>query len=96
MEIKDYEALKNSSEYKTARIVEDAINNMAFDPELFAQAFTTWHRTLQQKFFRVVVETIKVAASEDYMYDGRNKATHELAEKIVKTGALDHPYLPCI
>lgn len=95
MEIKDYEALKNSSEY-TASMVEGAINNMDFDPELFAQAFTRWHRTLQQKFFRVVVETIKVAASEDYMYDGRNKATPELAEKIVKTGALDHPYLPCI
>lgn len=95
MEIKDYEALKNSSKY-AASMVEGVINNMDFDPELFAQAFTTWHRTLQQKFFRIVVETIKVAASEDYMYDGRNKATHELAEKIVKTGALDHPYLPCI
>lgn len=96
MNMREIDALKETKEYKTASMVEDAINNMGWNPDNFAKAFTTWHRTLQQKFFRTIVATIREAASEEYGYDGRNEATHELAKEIMETGIINKVYLPSI
>lgn len=96
MDYQELEQLKQSREYKAAEAMETALNSMSWNPEKFAKSFTIWHRTLQQEFFRTIVATIQVAASEDYGFDLRNKGTHEIAKKIVDSGALDNYYLPFI
>ena len=96
MNFKELEELKKTREYKAARDLEDSVNTFLWDPEKFAKAFTTMHKTLQQNVFRTIVAVIKEAASDEYNYDGRNEAAHELAKKIVETGVLDYPYLPTI
>lgn len=96
MKYLELEKLKESHEFKAAEKMEDAINTLGWNPQRFAQSFTTWHRTLQQEFFRTIVETIKVAASDEYRFDGRNEKTHELAKKIVDSGILDNAYLPFV
>lgn len=96
MDYLELEELKQSHEYKAAEAMESALNSMSWNPKKFAQSFTTWHRTLQQEFFRTIVATIKIAASQNYGVDLRNKGTHETAKKIVESGALDDAYLPFI
>ena len=54
------------------------------------------HRTLQQAFFRMLVNYIQFAASDEYRTDDRNKRSHEIAKYI--DFCLDgvNTYLPCI
>lgn len=96
MNYDELERLKKTREYEAASQMEDAVNSFSWDEKKFAQAFSTWHRTLQQTFFRTVVEVIKTAASDNYGFDPRNMATHELARRIVESGALDESYLPMV
>ena len=92
----EFEELKQSREYKAAENMESALNLMGWKPKKFAESFTTWHRTLQQAFFRTIVAIIKIAASEEYGFDQRNQGTHEAAKRIVESGVLDEIYLPFI
>lgn len=55
------------------------------NPEGIAKAMTHEHRTLQQRFMRLCYEYIKLCASEDFLYDGRNEASVKLAKKMVST-----------
>lgn len=96
MSYHELEQLKQSKEYKAANDLFDAINNFSFNEKNFAISTTNQHRTLQQKFFRMIVDTIRLYGSEDYHYDGRNEAAHKLAKKILESGVLDEAYLPCI
>ena len=92
----ELEELKQTREYRAAEEMESALNSMGWNPGRFAQAFTTWHRTLQQEFFRTVVAIIRVAASDEYGHDLRNQGSHEIARRIVESGILDDVYLPFI
>lgn len=96
MDFQEIDNLRESREGKAMSQLSDAVNSMSFHSKDFAKAATLEHRTLQQSLFRSVVEIIKVYASDDYTYDGRNQASHELAKKIVETGVLDYACLPCI
>ena len=73
-----------SREYKAAKQLEDAINDMGWNPKAFAQATTTFHRTLQQSLFRTIVEVLKAYADENRSTDPRNAASKEGSQKLMK------------
>ena len=81
--------LENSNEYKVAQELEDALNNMSWNSEKFAESVVYYHRTLQQKLFDTMVKVIEMIGREDYGYDPRNEASHRIARKIVESGILD-------
>ena len=88
--------LQLTREYQTARNLEDALNSMSWNPEVFAKSVRTFHRTLQQELFRTIVAVIKEMAKDDYGVDPRNQASHDTAKAIMETGVLDEAYLPFI
>ena len=88
--------LENSREFKAAKELEHALNDYGWNGKRFAIAVTTFHRTLQQTLFRSMVEVIRVMGSEDYRYDLRNKASHEICKKIMESGALEDKTIPFI
>ena len=81
--------LENSNEFKVAQELEDALNNMSWNSEKFAESVVYYHRTLQQKLFGTMVKVIEMIGREDYGYDPRNEASHRIARKIVESGILD-------
>ena len=83
-----------SREYKAATQLEDAINDMGWNPKAFAQATTTFHRTLQQSLFRTIVEVLKVYADENRSTGSRNAASNEGSQKLMK--ALEEIHAPFI
>ena len=88
--------LKQSREFQAAKALEDALNTMSWNPEVFAKSVRTFHRTLQQELFRTIVAVIKEMAADNYGVDLRNQASHETAKAIVGTGILNEAYLPFI
>lgn len=88
--------LENSKEFKAAKELEHALNDFGWNEKRFASSVTTFHRTLQQTLFRSMVEVIRIMGSEDYGYDLRNKASHEICKKILELGILDTSPLPFI
>ena len=68
-----------------ARKVEDFINNMSCDEEGFVdQVINRYHRTLQQKYFGLMLKTItEIADQPDYRVDGRNEYSYKVANEIV-------------
>lgn len=81
--------LENSKEFKVAQELEDALNNMSWNSEKFAESVVYYHRTLQQKLFGTMVKVIEMIGREDYGYDPRNEVSHRIARKIVESGILD-------
>ncbi|WP_368336987.1 hypothetical protein [Parabacteroides merdae] len=71
--------LESTKEYELAMTIEDSINAMSFKEEVFAQAVLRMHPTLQQKFFRIMRETMKAMADKNHHIDDRNRASHEEA-----------------
>lgn len=68
--------IQSTKEFELARQVSTVINSYSFSPQLFAASIPEFHRTLQQIFWRIIVECIKVYADENYKYDKRNEASH--------------------
>ena len=66
--------LQQSREFQAARNLEDALNTMSWNPDVFARSVRTFHRTLQQELFRTIVVVIKEMAKDDYGVDLRNQA----------------------
>ena len=58
--------LENSKEFKVAQELEDALNNMSWNSEKFAESVVYYHRTLQQKLFGTMVKVIEMIGREDY------------------------------
>lgn len=86
--------LENSREFKAAMELEKALNDMCFDYKSFAESIKYFHPTLQQSLFRLIREIIYVQADEERHYDARNKASHEVAKKLVKVIATEClPYI---
>lgn len=63
------------------------------NPEKFAAGVIRQHPSLQQAFFRCMMAVVKAMARDDYQTDARNHAAHEIARRIVKSGAIDDCYL---
>ena len=88
--------LENSREFKAAKELEHALNDYGWNEKRFAIAVTTFHRTLQQTLFRSIVVVIRIMGSEDYGYDPRNQAAHDICKRIVESGVLEDETIPFI
>lgn len=72
-----------------AENLSEAVNEMGFDYETFATVLSSEHRTLQQSSMRAFIEFCKKLAENDAIgfYDERNKASCQLATRIIEMGA---------
>lgn len=67
-----------------ARNIGEMCNSFSFNAKKIAEQIArTEHRTIQQSITRFCVEWLKVCASDDYGYDGRNEASHEVAKELL-------------
>ncbi len=72
---------------EAARHLANAVNEMGFDVDVFADELLRQHRTLQQTAFGASLATVKAwAGLESNRFDARNEFTVEQSRKIV--GAL--------
>lgn len=69
--------------------VSDMLNSFSFDPEKFCEEMTKEHRTLQQSFTRLCIHWLCTCARDDYKYDGRNEASHEIAKALISSQDAD-------
>ncbi|WP_455606359.1 hypothetical protein [Bacteroides sp.] len=77
------ERLEKSREYKTAKELEQALNDMGFNPKRFAETLPYFHKTLEQTFFRVMKACITgMAKREPNHIDGRNRAAYEMCRML--------------
>lgn len=76
--------MENSKELELIRKIEDTINDFNFNNQKFASAIPTMHRTLQQSFWRLIRESIKVFADDRFPTDARNQASHLEAVEMMK------------
>ena len=67
-----------------ARKIGDMCNSFSFNAKGIAEQIArTEHRTIQQSITRFCIEWLKVCASDNYGYDGRNEASHEVAKELL-------------
>lgn len=67
-----------------ARKIGEMANSFSFSPESIAkQIARTEHRTIQQSITRFCIAWLRVCASDDYGYDGRNEASHRVAKQLL-------------
>ena len=71
------------------RQVSDMLNSFSFDYKGFCEEMTREHRTLQQSFTRLCIQWLCTCASDDYRYDGRNEASHEVAKALIESQDAD-------
>ncbi len=70
---------------EAARRLADALNEMSFDVDVFADELLRQHRTLQQTAFGTFLATVKAwAALAPSHFDLRNEFTVEQSRKIVE------------
>ena len=65
------------------------LNSLSFDPEDFCKEFTKEHRTIQQSFTRLCIHWLCTCASDDYRFDGRNEASHQIAKALIDSQDAD-------
>ena len=78
-----------NSEKKNVEVVSNMLNSFSFNPEEFCKEMTREHRTLQQSFTRLCIHWLCTCASDDYRYDGRNEASHEIAKALIESQDAD-------
>lgn len=69
--------------------VSGMLNNFSFNPEKFCEEMTKEHRTLQQSFTRLCIHWLCTCADENYRYDERNEASHEIAKALISSQDAD-------
>ena len=87
--------LPDKQDRKRASEIASVLNDMSFNPEKVAEAFTLEHRTLQQTLTRFAYNWLVQCASDDYLFDDRNAASHIFAKALLE-GKTDLPALPFI
>ena len=90
------ENLQERREYQAAMALENYLSDCSWNPERFAESVRFLHRTNQQTLFRTIIATIRYMAADSYGIDQRNQASHEIAKRIIESGALDEAYIPFI
>jgi len=90
------EDLKETAELQLATQVENAINHFGFKPERFAATICNMHPTIQQSFYRLMKECIKVLADENRSIDDRNRASHEDAKYMLEYLNEKGKYIPMV
>lgn len=86
--------MTNNKSIEKAREISRVINDFGFSPSGVAEAMQNEHRTLQQSFTSLYLEWLKLVASDEYRYDGRNELSHIVAKELV--GDKDIGRLPMI
>jgi hypothetical protein len=76
--------MEPTREQKLAQSIGDLVKTYSFDKEAFCKAMDREHNTNQQQFAGIVLAWIQHCGSPDFYFDGRNKYTHEVFEKISK------------
>ena len=68
------------------KVLFDVINVIGVDRKPFIEVLSSEHRTLQQNFMRLILDSIMCFAEkyESGYFDARNEAACELSAKIVK------------
>jgi hypothetical protein len=68
------------------KVMFDAINVMGINRKPFVEILSSEHRTLQQDFMRLIIDSIVCLAEkyENGCFDARNEDACELSAKIVK------------
>lgn len=74
---------------ENARKLGDMLNSFSFHPNGVCECMTREHRTIQQSFTRLCIAWLSTCASEDYQYDERNKASHEVAKALIDSQDAD-------
>ena len=77
---------REASDYtkECARKIGEMANSFSFNAKGVAEHIAqTEHRTIQQSITRFCIEWLRVCASDDYGYDGRNEASHEVAKELL-------------
>ena len=74
--------------------VASAINSFSFSEKKFVDAMNKEHRTLQQSFTRLCIAWLKNCGSDEYLYDGRNEASHEIGKAV--SAAVENKSIPLI
>lgn len=78
-----------SRETENVAKVSLMLNSLSFDPEDFCKEFTKEHRTIQQNFTRLCIHWLCTCASDDYRFDGRNEASHQIAKALIDSQDAD-------
>lgn len=81
---------------QNAEKVAEMLNVFGFDNDGFCEAMCRQHRTLQQNFTRLCIAWLATCASDDYRYDGRNEASHEVAKALINSQDADFLGLPFV
>ena len=81
---------------QNAEQVAEMLNVFGFDKDGFCDAMCRQHRTLQQSFTRLCIAWLATCASDDYRYDGRNEASHEVAKALINSQDADFLGLPFV
>lgn len=81
---------------QNAEQVAEMLNVFGFDNDGFCEAMCRQHRTLQQNFTRLCIAWLATCASDDYRYDGRNEASHEVAKALINSQDADFLGLPFV
>lgn len=69
--------------------VSSMLNSFTFDYDGFCKEMCKEHRTLQQSFTRLCIYWLATCASDEYRYDGRNEASHEIAKALIDSQDAD-------
>ena len=80
---------RNDKTKEQVNQVTDMLNSFTFDYDGFCKQMCQEHRTLQQSFTRLCVHWLSTCASDEYRYDGRNEASHEIAKAIIESQDAD-------
>jgi hypothetical protein len=82
--MENYQNIEQTKEYQLAKEVEGELNDYSFNAKNFAAAIPMMHPTLQQSFYRLIRECLKVMADDSRRYDDRNRASHEDAKAMLE------------
>jgi len=64
--------------------ITNYVNTYSLDSDKFNEVMANEHRTLQQSFTRLCLKWIEYCASDDYRYDDRNRASHEISTELLQ------------
>lgn len=62
----------------------ESLNVIGKNNKEFIETASCQHRTLQQSFTKLCMEWLEHCASDEYKFDLRNEASHEIAKQMIE------------
>jgi hypothetical protein len=75
--------MEKSPVEKLVEEITDFVNTYSLRGDAFNEAMSREHRTLQQSFTRLCLKWIEYVASDEYGFDGRNEASHDICKTMI-------------